>query len=295
MPSVGLKYNDYEDETAQAEQEESDASGGPGFVKIKEGKNYLRILPPTGEARSPFRVTYQHFINMPGANGKTQSVICARMEAKKHCQVCEMVDRLRESQSKQDQDAANDLFVRRRVFCNVIDRNDEEAGPKVWAFGKQVHEQLLALRTDRKGGGNYVDPINGFDIIVDRKGTGKNNTEYTIRGNRDSSPLADSEEVMQEWIDTQHNLNQYARLPDNEKVAGLLPGGEEEEEEERPAPVRKPAAVAQRPSAAARAGGSGRYANAPRETAPAPKAAARPARRTAEDDAIDIEPEEEEG
>lgn len=276
-----LKYNDYEMEVAQGELEESEASGGANFLKVKPGKNYLRILPPVAGARSPFRVTYQHYINMPGVNGKSKSVICARLEAKKRCLVCEKVDELRQSQAQADQRAASDLFARRRVFANVIDRNDEEHGPKIWAFGKTVHEQLLALRTDEKGGGNYAHPEDGFDIIVERKGTGKNDTEYTVRGDRNSSPLGPSEEVMQEWIDTQHNLNTLVRLTGEEEVAGILDG---EEAEERRPPPRQMTQGRGAPSTSARARAEARD--------PAPAARTSSRRRTAEDDAIDVEGEE---
>lgn len=274
-----LKYNDYDVEAAQAELDESE-QGGANFMKIKAGRNIMRILPPPAGQRSPFRVTYQHYLNMPGVSGKTQSVICARLEAKKPCLVCAKVEELRSSQAKADQDAASDLFARRRVFANVIDRNDEEHGPKIYAFGKTVHEQLLALRTDAKGGGNYAHPVDGFDIIVERKGTGKNDTEYTVRGDRNSSPLGPADDVMQEWIDTQHNLNLLAKLPESDKVAGYLGGGEEGEEAEAP-----PARGARRPAAAAAPQVGARVAQA------AVSRGRAPARRTAEDDAIDVEGE----
>jgi hypothetical protein len=217
---------------------------------------------------------------MPGASGKTQSVICAKLEAKQPCLVCAKVDELRQSQAKADQAAANDLFARRRVFCNVIDRNDEESGPKILAFGKTVHEQLLALRTDPKGGGNYVHPEDGFDVIIERKGTGKNDTEYTVRGDRNSSPLGPSVEVMQEWIDTQENLNSLAMLPSADKVAGYL-SGEEVEDEPAPRARQVPARAGQASGFRREAAQTGRVA--PQQTT---------SRRRAQDDAIDVEAEE---
>ncbi len=286
-----LKYEDYDVDVAQGELDESE-QGGANFMKIKAGRNILRILPPPPGQRSPFRVTYQHYLNMPG---KTQSVICARLEAKQPCRVCQKVDELRASQSKADQDAASDLFARRRVFANVIDRNDEEHGPKIYAFGKTVHEQLLALRTDTRGGGNYAHPIEGFDIIIERKGTGKNDTEYTVRGDRNLSPLGPADDVMQEWIDTQHNLNLLAKLPEETKVAGFLGEGDGEEEAEAPRGRAAPAAGARRAApaqqeATPRVGARVAQQAQARRTAPA-QTTTRTARRTAEDDAIDVEGE----
>lgn len=262
-----VNYGSYEEEAAEQEKEDL-ASSGAEFMKLKVGRNTVRVLPPPPGKRSPFRQVYQHFIEMPGG---AKSVICARLEAKKPCAVCQQVDKLRQSKLDVDQKAANDLYARRRVFANVIDRSAPDAGPKVLGFGKQVHEQLVALRTDPDAGGDYCHPEHGFDIIIERTGTGKNDTKYTVFPSRKQSPLAKTVDKMQEWIDTQSNLDAFAKLPPIEEVRALLAGdeaAEEEEEEEKP---RRPA-----PKAAAKA---------------APAAAGKK-RRTAEDDVIDVEAEE---
>ena len=137
-----LSFGTYDEEEASKEKEELQ-KGGNEFAKLKVGRNVFRILPPAPGRRSPFRVVFQHFIEMPGGS---KSVICARLESRKPCVVCAHVERLKKSQSHEDQKIADDLFARRRVFVNVIDRSDEEKGPKVLAVGKQVHEQLVALR-----------------------------------------------------------------------------------------------------------------------------------------------------
>lgn len=267
-----LKFNDYEMEVAQAELAEAEASGGAGFWKPEKGTNVVRIIPATGTMKSPLRVTYQHSFNLP--DGSFRSVICAKMEAKKPCVVCQRVDELRQSQSKDDQEVAKKLWAKRRVFANIIDRNKEEDGPKVWGFGKQIHEQLMALRTDTKGGGNYAHPVTGFDIIIKRKGEGLT-TEYTVLPDRETTPLGPSDEVMQEWIDTQHNLNNFVRLTGDEEIYGYLDGEPEEQAApRRPAPRQLASGSRQQQTPAAR---------------PAPVGSAR--RRTAEDDALDVEGE----
>ena len=268
-----LSFGTYDEEEASKEKEELQ-KGGNEFAKLKVGRNVFRILPPAPGRRSPFRVVFQHFIEMPGGS---KSVICARLESRKPCVVCAHVERLKKSQSHEDQKIADDLFARRRVFVNVIDRSDEEKGPKVLAVGKQVHEQLVALR-DPEVGGDYCHPIDGFDVVIERSGTGKNDTKYKCFLSRRATPLdvQGDEGKMQEWIDSQADLDAYAKLPDVEEVKRLL-SGEELDEDEAPA---RPARPATRPAAPATS------ARKPPATRPAA-----PARRTAEDDAIDVEGE----
>jgi hypothetical protein len=310
MPN--LQFGTYDEETAAQEKADC-AAGSAQFYKFKVGRNILRILPPPpgpGQ-KSPYKTVFQHFIQMPGGS---KSVICSKA-ARTPCPVCDHVAELRKSKLAQDQQVASDLFARRRVFANVIDRADEAAGPKVAAFGKTIHEQLSALRNDKLAGADYLDPENGFDVIIERTGSGKNDTEYDVRLARKSTPLqsAGDLEVMQEWIDNQHDLAAFARLPSPAEIRALLTGedpAEEEDEEADASPPRHqavraaPAGRASAPRAAAAPASRG-AASRPRAAGPVVAAsgpvysrarAGSPvvarqatARRNAEDDAIDVD------
>lgn len=269
-----LKYGKFDAETAAEEKDDSEAAGGADMFKLVVGRNILRILPPPVNQRSPFKIVHQHFIELPG---NRKSFICARLEAKKPCAICKKIDQLRASPSKADRDAADDMFARRRIFVNVIDRKNPDKGPMVMAVGKQVHEQLLGLRDDETGG-DYCDPEEGYDVVITRTGTGKNDTKYTVALMRKPSPLAGTKDdpdydKMQEWIDTQNDLQKFARLPDQQEVAGLLSAGDEEEgEEEEAAPPKR------------------RFTKKTSASSSVPSTKKRS--RSAEDDAIDVEAEE---
>lgn len=253
-----LKFGNYTAEDAAQEKVESDAAGGGAeFMKLVAGRNVVRVLPPPPGQRSVFKVVYQHFVTI---GGQSKSVLCARIEAQQHCDVCAKIAELRSSPNATDQELAKDFGARRRVFVNVIDRKEEAKGPKVMGIGKQVHEQMLALRTDEDAGGDWSHPVDGFDLIITRTGTGKNDTKYDVKAARNLTPLADSDDQMQEWIDTQEDLGKFAKLGDNTETRAMLGGG----------------------------GGSGGAAK-PRQV----NANARPRGRRVEDDAIDAEIEEE--
>lgn len=251
-----VKYGEWSADEAEKEKEDLAKSGtGAEFMKLAVGRNVVRVLPPALGKKTPFKVFYQHFINVPGQTNAV-SFACPRMEAKRYCPACEKADALRATGNPADYDLAGQLFAKRRVFVNVIDRKNPESGPKILAFGKTVHEQMLALRTDEDAGGDYTHPANGFDLVIEREGTGKNDTSYKVFPARKQSALGNDE-----WIMMQHNLDAYARVPSQEELERMIKGQPSGSSGTRPA-----------------AGGGGRPAGGKR--------------RTAADDAIDTTGEE---
>lgn len=215
-----VSYGSYDMDVAMEEKEVMDRSGGGAFFKIESGRNVVRFLPPPPSKRSPFVVTYQHYVEPPpgappGLNGT--SFNCPRMMAKKPCPICQLAERLKGSGSKGDYDLAGKMFPRAQVFANVIARKEPEAGPQVIRFGKKVHEQLVALRENEDAGGDFTDPTeSGFDIIIEKTGE-KLKTQYKVMADRKSSALGDME-----WIAQQADLARFGLVASfNELVENL--------------------------------------------------------------------------
>lgn len=213
------KYGEWTAEEATKDAEDLAALGsGAEFLKFKTGKNQLRFLPPR-PGEKPFVLVQQHFIDVPGTAGKSVVFVCPRVHAKKHCSACQQADVLRATGSPVDYERAGKLLPRLRVFANVIDRADPEAGVRVAAFGKQVYEQLIALRKNEEAGGNFTDPSPaGFDIIIEKSGEGMK-TEYKVFPARKNSALGN-----EDWLDAMHDLRRYARVPSEEEMARMLGG-----------------------------------------------------------------------
>jgi gp32 DNA binding protein like len=211
-----VQYGGYSEEAAKAEQEEAE-KGSTDFMKFAAGKNVVRILPPPIGRSSPFQVVHQHFVQLDGMTAQA-SFNCPRMMAKRSCPVCGMVDKLRASGNPVDYDRAGDLLPKLRVYCAVIDRAKPEQGPRVLAFGKSVHKVLTAIREE----GDFTHPTDGFDIIVNRKGTGKTDTEYDTRAARSNSPLAETVEQMNDWIKGQPDVTMYGRVPSDDDLRRIL-------------------------------------------------------------------------
>jgi hypothetical protein len=232
-----VKFGSYEVQAATEERQELEAGSAAEFMKLKPGRNVVRVLPPPQGKRSPFRTVYQHFIQTPTG---PIVFVCPRLEKKEPCPACQKADELRGARNEEDQRLANELFARRRVFTNCIDRAEPEKGPKVLGFGKTIHEQLIALREDEDAGGEFTHPISGFDIIIERAGSGKNDTKYSVRPARQSSQLHEDASVMQAWIDGQRNLDQFARVPSWDELRDMM-AGKKRERGEAPAQDRRAA------------------------------------------------------
>lgn len=185
------EYKGWTDEAAarDAEAVEAGDSGGVEYWKVPVGTSRVRFLPALqGE---PMVVTYQHFVEQPGRDKVVFA--CPKNMAKppQPCPVCAKAAKLFASKNGVDREAAFGLKARLRVFAVIIDRKAPEKGPQVWGFGKTVFEQLRSLRNDPDIGDFFRPDASGFDIIVERKGTTKNDTEYMIRPAVNNCALGD--------------------------------------------------------------------------------------------------------
>ena len=219
-----VQYGSYEVEAADSEQEALDQSSASDFMKLEVGNNIVRILPPPVGVKSPFVMVHQHFIQLPGMDHPA-SFACPRMMAKKPCPVCQKVTQLRATGNPADYDMAGEFLARLRVFVNVIDRKNEAYGPRTLGFGKTIHEPLIELRRNEDAGGDYTHPIKGFDINIKRKGTGKNDTEYSVHASRKSGPLSDDPDQMQDWLTSQPDNSKYARILEWDAIMKMIGGG----------------------------------------------------------------------
>jgi hypothetical protein len=202
-----VKWGSYDPKQAAQEQEEAVAPSD--FMKLTEGRNVVRILPPKSGENSPFKIVRQHFVKMPGSQNPAVFV-CPRHHGGERCPACEESARYRATGLKVDRDKAWELSPKLRVFMNVIDRKDEAAGPKLLGVGKTIFDELTALRQDEDAGGDYTHPTEGFDVIIERTGTGKNDTEYATRLARNASPIAKDHRNIEVWYESMSDLKQQA-------------------------------------------------------------------------------------
>lgn len=196
------------------------------FMTMEKGDNVVRFLPPPADAAwakrpdgkiSPFKVIHEHFVEVPGLKRKVRFV-CPRLHGGGHCPACSDADALIRTGNPFDKDKARDMYPSARTYANVIDRNDEARGPKVLGFSKTIRE---GLKRARNRFGDFTDPSEGgFDIIIEK--VDKNGKiEYNVEADRGNSPLGN-----EEWLESQFNLDSYARVPTLEEIKDMLSGKE---------------------------------------------------------------------
>ena len=218
-----VKYGSYDIEEAEQDAKELSEGKDRVFVKLGVGKTRVRFIPPLPD-RKWKRVTFVHYIDVPGVGRR--SFTCPRMEAKQPCPSCKTAQKLAASDNALDQERAKKLQPKRRCLANVILRSQAEDGPKILAFGPQIENQLVEMRKDLDLGGNFIDPVEGFDILIMRTGTGQNDTEYKVvaADKGKSCALHDDVVQMNEWIKNQHNLENRVKLYNVEDIQRILRG-----------------------------------------------------------------------
>lgn len=204
-----IRYGSFDESVLDEQSAQVNDLSGQMFIKPEVGENVYRFLPPPiGRRNSPFRITAMHYVEaIPGLE-KQLVFACPRHELKVACVVCQKAEELTRSPNPLDRDRAKDLQARLSIYSNVVNRRSPEPVVKVLRFGKQVWDQLKNIRKNPRLGGDFTDPTaKGFDIILIRTGTGKNDTEYTVSADRVNTPLHQDPAVIQLLIDSQPDLD----------------------------------------------------------------------------------------
>jgi len=196
----------------------------------KAGMSVVRALPAPivddgdGE-RSPIVVANVHRVEF---TGRTVRVNCPRImlsrgdEQGPPCPVCERVAALRRTGSQTDRDLSFEIAPKFAAFL-VVDVHSEPGGKKhdpnarIWRVGKTVYEQLKSLRNDPDVGDFLRPDATGFNLKVERKGTGVKDTEYTIRPAAMQSAVRDME-----LIDRAPDLRPYTVVKSYEAIVEEL-------------------------------------------------------------------------
>lgn len=227
------KFGEWGDEAVQQDAALTKA-GQKSYMKLVEGDNVIRYLPPRIGKASPFAATFSHYMELP--DGRKVSFNCPRMMAKRPCIVCAKGEQLRTSRSMTDQKAGKRLFPRLRAYANVIDRSNEAQGVQILAFGKGIMDDLVAIRGNPRKGGNFTHPQTGRDIIITRKGTGQFDTEYQVNPDVSATELHSEPSQMEEWLEIAYDLDTFMTVLSDDEIRAKVRGEEAEPEPQRASP-----------------------------------------------------------
>lgn len=200
--------------------------GGTRFWTPKEHSNLIRILPPySGE--DWYKETWFHF----GVGVDRKPIACARRLLDEACYICEKVDELRKSEDPRDVELPTQIASRRRVFYNIIDLDDVESGVQIFSSGVTIFKELLMYVADPDWG-DITDPEEGYDIVIEREGTGID-TKYTVRAKKNPTSLIDPG-----LLDQLRDLDEMVEILPYEQVKAIYEG-EEFVKEEKKEPVKR--------------------------------------------------------
>jgi len=165
--------------------------GGSNFLKLKEGRNELRLLPVTETALSeygrkePFVEIWVHFL--PSSN---KSIACLKNMGKAgSCEVCRTLKRITD---RIDEDELNGMKAKKRYRCNVW--NIDTQSFAIWEPGWTVVRDISKIFNEW---GDITDVEDGRSLIVNREGTGRF-TKYSVSVGRNTGALPD---VAFDWFE----------------------------------------------------------------------------------------------
>jgi len=194
-----------------------DMGFGSGFFGPKEGRNVIRILPPVGDMEYFFQTVGRHYFPPDGK----KNVYCPNFtsDGELSCPVCELVTQLKTAGEKK---MADDLKLRRNFWMNIINRDDVGAGVLIYTPGIIVFSELSSLISDPDYG-DITDINNGYDIIIEKSGTGRD-TEYHVKPRPKVTPLTDDQDELDNWLEKANDLSFVEVSEDPEEDKELSKG-----------------------------------------------------------------------
>ena len=171
------------------------------YWKPTIGKQQIRIVPSAYDASNPFAELKFYY-------GITNKVMISPTNFGEKDPISLFAGKLREGEyNKENYVLAKKLDAKNRIFVPVVVRGEEDKGVRLWQFGKQVYEELLALAVDDEIG-DYTDIVNGRDITVETVGPESTGTPYnksSVRVRLKTTPLSEDAALVEKWTSDQPN------------------------------------------------------------------------------------------
>jgi|TARA_R110002012_G_scaffold119749_2_gene268856 hypothetical protein len=197
--------------------------GGKGkrdntFWKPSEGDQEIRIVP-TADG-DPFKAFHFHYNLGEAARG---GVLCPKRQFGEACPICEFASSLWQEESSESKKMAKSLFVRQRFFSPVIVRGEEDAGVRIWGYGKTIYETLLGLVLNPDYG-DITDVDNGVDFALNytlpkAKGAFP---QTNLVPKRKSSPLLATKKEIAELLKSIPNIDEQFNQKSTSDLKAIL-------------------------------------------------------------------------
>ena len=203
---------------AQYEKNKNATSGNANRVSQEDRmkKYFVTILPkgskgeerririlPTPDGSSPFKEVYFHEVQV---DGKWVKLYDPKQEGKRS-PLNEVHEGLMMTGVESDRELARQYRARKFYIVKVIDRDQEQDGPKFWRFkhnakGDGILDKIFPIFKNK---GDVTDTQKGRDLIISltltKAGTGKEYTSINSVIPEDMGPLHEDENVAKTWLE----------------------------------------------------------------------------------------------
>lgn len=262
--------------------------------KVKDGKNLVRILPPTWD--DPEHYGYDIWINY-GIGADNESYLSL---SKMKNEPDPLAEARREADRAGDEEQARQLGPRQRVLMWVIDRDNEDEGPQLWDAPFTVDKDFVNLCRDEdtKEVIEVDNPETGCDLRFYKEGSGLA-TKYPASKMKlmNPAPIHEDEKQQQAWLDyiSDHPAPECLQFFGYDHIAQVFNGHakKKDPDDEQPRTRRsrpEPEADADENDRKAPPPRSGRRAAEPEDDDPPFEADEKPARRARAE--LEAEPED---
>jgi hypothetical protein len=169
----------------------------------KSGQKVIRILP-TPDGSSPFKEVWYHEVQV---DGKWTKLYDPGKNDGERSPLTEVYEELMSTGKESDKELARQYRPRKFYIVKVIDRENEDHGPKFWRFKDNYKQEgiLDKIIPIWKQKGDVTDANEGRDLIVDlSKSKTPSGIEYTVVKTimyDDPTPIHTDAAQMKEWIE----------------------------------------------------------------------------------------------
>ena len=168
----------------------------------KQSQRRIRILP-TPDGSSPFKEVWFHEIFI---DGKYQKFYDPGKNDNEKSPLNEVYDELMSTGKDSDKELAKQYKPRKFYIVKVIDRDNEQDGPKFWRFKHNYKQEGIfdKIIPIYKAKGDVADGEKGRDLILElTKAKTPKGAFYTVIQTvmyDDPSPVHEDSDVMEEWV-----------------------------------------------------------------------------------------------
>lgn len=191
--------------------------------KVKEGKNMIRILPPTWADAKHYG--YDIWVNYSIGIDNQAYLSLGKMRDEPD----PIAEAKKQAERDGDKKLAKALAPRERVLMWVLDRNAEEEGPQLWPAPVTLDKDLAKVTYDEDTKELiFIDePNEGTDVRFYREGTGLNTTYDPLKIKLMApSPIHEDSTIQKEWLDyiKAHPLPECLQFYDYDHINNVFGG-----------------------------------------------------------------------